>query len=152
MQNEEKRPFLDEDGQGQKATDCTISLKSNRSLTISLAANVLLLAACLLLNATVFFPSERAQGTKNGRTEVAEPYSPANAIIEYEYRGVIRNDSRFMAHPGPEWEKSMHELMAGTLIRISGEELKLAGADSIPLKSGGYAGGLGVGHNLHCVV
>lgn len=97
--------------------------------------------------------------------------APANAVIEYEYRGVIRNDSRFMGHPGPEWEKSMHELMAGellhtvmpsirflmaddagTLIRISDEELKLAGSDSIPLKGGGFAAELGVGHNLHCVV
>jgi hypothetical protein len=79
-----------------------------------------------------------------------------------------------MGHPGPEWEKSMHELMAGepalspampnrpgtrfltsdlgTLIRISEEELRLTGSESIPLKSGGYAAGLGVGHNLHCVV
>ncbi|GAB1318516.1 hypothetical protein MFIFM68171_08726 [Madurella fahalii] len=47
--------------------------------------------------------------------------------------------------------ESMHELMAGTLIRVSNEELKLTGSDSIPLKSGGYAAGLGVGHNLHCV-
>lgn len=46
----------------------------------------------------------------------------------------------------------MHDLMAGTLIRISDEELRLAGSDSIPLKDGGYAAGLGVGHNLHCVV
>ena len=26
---------------------------------------------------------------------------------------MIRNDSRFMGHPGPEWEESMHKLMEG---------------------------------------
>ncbi|KAF2229935.1 hypothetical protein EV356DRAFT_510022 [Viridothelium virens] len=45
----------------------------------------------------------------------------------------------------------MHELMEGTLIRISEDDLKLYGSDSIPLKDGGYAAGLGIGHNLHCV-
>ena len=43
-------------------------------------------------------------------------------------------------------------MIIGTLIRISEEELRLTGSDSIPLESGGYAAGLGVGHNLHCVV
>ncbi|KAF3026648.1 hypothetical protein E8E14_014516 [Neopestalotiopsis sp. 37M] len=42
-------------------------------------------------------------------------------------------------------------LALGTLLRISDEELKLYGNDSIPLKDGGYAAGLGVAHNLHCV-
>ncbi|KAK4175468.1 hypothetical protein QBC36DRAFT_189817, partial [Triangularia setosa] len=75
----------------------------------------------------------------------------ANAVVEFEYRSVIRNDSRFIGRPTPEWQKTMHHLMAGTLIRISNEELQLAGTDSIPLEDGGYAAGLGVAHNLHCV-
>lgn len=45
----------------------------------------------------------------------------------------------------------MHDLMAGTLLRISEDELDQHGFDSIPLKDGGYAAGLGVAHNLHCV-
>lgn len=40
----------------------------------------------------------------------------------------------------------------GTLLRISEEELKLYGSKSIALKGGGYAAGLGVAHNLHCIV
>ncbi|KAI1120824.1 hypothetical protein F5Y10DRAFT_116308 [Nemania abortiva] len=45
----------------------------------------------------------------------------------------------------------MHLLLEGTLIRISDDELALSGSESIPLIDGGYAAGLGVGHNLHCI-
>lgn len=41
----------------------------------------------------------------------------------------------------------------GTLIRISEEEMSHLERDSvISLQSGGYAAGLGVGHDLHCLV
>lgn len=73
MLNEEKRPFLDEDGEGQRSTART-SPQSNRSLIISLVANIFLLAACLLLSGTVFFLSENAQEAKGGRLEIPEPY------------------------------------------------------------------------------
>lgn len=42
--------------------------------------------------------------------------------------------------------------MLGTLIRISDDELKLLNTESIPFEGGGYAAGLGVAHNLHCIV
>lgn len=42
--------------------------------------------------------------------------------------------------------------LLGTLIRVSQDELVKHGSDSIPLKDGGYAAGLGVAHSLHCVV
>jgi hypothetical protein len=43
--------------------------------------------------------------------------APANDIIEYEYRSMIPNDTRFTGQPGPEWEQSMDELMEGKLSR-----------------------------------
>lgn len=61
------------------------------------------------------------------------------------------NDSTMVGHPSPAWEEAMHGLLEGTLIRVSNEELALAETDSVPLQDGGFAAGLGVGHNLHCV-
>lgn len=114
---------------------------------------------------------KQLEGLKGANVSAA----PANEIIEYEYRSMVSNDTRFTGHPGPEWEENMHKLMEGesppppfssqcikctavpkheigTLLRVSEDELKLFGSDSIPLKDGGYAAGLGVAHNLHCVV
>lgn len=65
---------------------------------------------------------------------------------------MVGNDTRFTGHPSQVWEDSMHGLMKGTLFRVSQEELDLHGSDSIALKDGGFAAGLGVAHNLHCVV
>ncbi|KAH9984474.1 hypothetical protein F4779DRAFT_612298 [Xylariaceae sp. FL0662B] len=64
---------------------------------------------------------------------------------------MIGNNTRFTGHPGHEWESAIHGLMAGTLIRVSDDELDLLSSNSIPLKDGGYAARLGVAHNLHCV-
>ena len=39
------------------------------------------------------------------------------------------------------------------MIRVSGEELQKAdNATSVVLNEGGYAAGLGISHNLHCLV
>ena len=41
----------------------------------------------------------------------------------------------------------------GTLIRISAEELRLAGnATSVAHVGGGYVAGFGISHSLHCLV
>ncbi|KAK2606534.1 hypothetical protein N8I77_005276 [Diaporthe amygdali] len=84
------------------------------------------------------------------QSQIADTYSPANDAIEYEYRQIF-NDSRFLGPPRPEWDDLMESIMSGTLIRISEDELMMHGSDSIPLKDGGYAAGLGVAHSLHCV-
>ena len=50
-------------------------------------------------------------------------------------------------------DEAWHNLLAGTSIRLSEEELLLANnATSIRHKDGGYIGGLGISHSLHCVV
>lgn len=154
MSSKYSEPLLgrDADEESLDITPLECPTNGDRLLKASLVANFLLLAICVLLSiATVFLasPGDSQQITDNGH--LLEPYSPANDFIDYEYRRMIFNDTRFTGHPGPVWENSIHELMIGTLIRISEDELKLLNADSIPLKDGGYAAGLGVAHNLHCV-
>ncbi|KAI1119770.1 hypothetical protein F5Y10DRAFT_291010 [Nemania abortiva] len=128
--------------------------KQSRILRASLAANVVLLLICALLVCRAFLLPKCSSNQRSGQdteNNVVDSYSPANPIIEYHYKPMIFNDTRFVGRPGVVWEESMQNLLSGTLIRISNDELKLHGAPSIPLKDGGYAAGLGVGHNLHCV-
>jgi len=147
MSTEESRPFLEAVGEDENVK------KSRKSwmLIVSVVSNMGLLLACLFLSITVLSLSNSKTTNTASQRQITEPYSPANDIIEYEYRPIIANDTRFTGHPGPEWEQSMHGLMEGTLIRISKDELYSYGSDSIPLEDGGYAAGLGVAHNLHCV-
>ncbi|KAI1387154.1 uncharacterized protein F4822DRAFT_443966 [Hypoxylon trugodes] len=154
MSNKYNQPLLDHDTDDESSEEITpvYSTHNSRILKASLIANLLLLVICAFLSGTLLFISSSKQSRKNALTDDnLEPYSPANDFIEYEYRRMVTNDTRFTGFPGPEWERSMHELLSGTLIRISDDELKLLNSDSIPLMGGGYAAGLGVGHNLHCV-
>lgn len=58
-----------------------------------------------------------------------------------------------MGKPRPEMDKAWHDLLEGTLIRFTDEELLLANnATSVKHKESGYVGGLGVSHSLHCLV
>lgn len=60
---------------------------------------------------------------------------------------------QFVGQPRPEMDQAWHDLLAGTSIKLSEDELLLAGnATSIGHKDGGYIGGLGISHSLHCVV
>lgn len=61
--------------------------------------------------------------------------------------------SSFMGYPRPELDKAWHDLLNGTAIRISEEEVELINATNVVrLKEGGYIGGLGMMHSLHCLV
>jgi hypothetical protein len=66
----------------------------------------------------------------------------------------IKQDHRFMGEPRLEMDQAWHELLAGTMIRFSAEEMHMANnATSARHVDGtGYIGGLGVSHNLHCLV
>jgi hypothetical protein len=60
---------------------------------------------------------------------------------------------KFVGQPRSEMDEAWHDLLSSTAIRFSEEELKLANnATSIKHKDGGYVGGLGISHSLHCVV
>ncbi len=60
---------------------------------------------------------------------------------------------KFMGQPRPEMDEAWHDLLSATAIRLSEEELALANnATSIRHIDGGYVGGLGISHSLHCVV
>ncbi|KAI1178231.1 hypothetical protein F4777DRAFT_576288 [Nemania sp. FL0916] len=158
MSDEEKQAFLNDAGESASMPNLPEKLAYTRSIRfsrVSLFVIATFASICLLQAGIITFvlistaPSAGVAGAQLG--EIAEPYSPANSIVEYEYREVRGNDTHFTGRPGPEWEKSIHELMKGTLIRVSDEELKLYGSASIPFRDGGYAAGLGVAHNLHCV-
>jgi hypothetical protein len=59
----------------------------------------------------------------------------------------------FLGQPRREMDEAWHGLLSATAIKLSESELKLANnATSVRHKDGGYIGGLGISHSLHCVV
>ncbi|PPJ50523.1 hypothetical protein CBER1_05508 [Cercospora berteroae] len=147
MDREEERPFLEqklEDSEWQQY----VQRRNYRQppqmwLWLSTILNIVLFAISLFL---VFLLAFKQQDTT-----IPEPYSPANEAISYEYRNMTGNEKIMVGDPTPAWEDAMHSLLEGTLIRVSQEELDILDGDSVPLKDGGFATGLGVAHNIHCV-
>ncbi|KAI1313260.1 hypothetical protein F5Y03DRAFT_338549 [Xylaria venustula] len=81
------------------------------------------------------------------------PYSPAP--VRYVNRNLTTDfdSQRFLGNPRPELDEAWHELLTGAAISLSEEDLRLANApSSVRLKNGGYIGGLGIVHSLHCIV
>ncbi|KAK4504787.1 hypothetical protein PRZ48_002749 [Zasmidium cellare] len=150
MASDELESFLEEHEQEKHVHDEHGSTSKRRRFPLTatlVATNIALLIACVFL-------ATRLSSISNGdasNSSIRDPYSPANSIIEYEQRKMIFNDTRFTGYPSDKWEVFMHELLEGTLLRVSDSELQHQGFDSIPLEDGGYAAGLGVAHNLHCV-
>jgi len=80
------------------------------------------------------------------------PYSPAPVRYVHKWLGKDPEMHKYVGNPRKELDEAWHELLEGTLIRYSEEELKLAGnVTSVKHKDGGYLGGLGVSHSLHCL-
>ncbi|KAI1177469.1 hypothetical protein F4777DRAFT_596650 [Nemania sp. FL0916] len=156
MSADERKVFLEaiDEEDGLHDTREQLSTKQHWIQRVSITTNVVLLVLCVFLSFRVFLSSECNSGKRTEDTttsQVIESYSPANSVIEYQYNSIILNDTEFLGRPGKQWENAMHEILSGTLIRLSEDEMKLHDARSIPLKDGGYAAGLGIGHNLHCV-
>lgn len=60
---------------------------------------------------------------------------------------------KFMGEPRPEMDEAWHDLLDATLIRYTEDELLQANnATSVRHVDGGYVGGLGISHSLHCLV
>lgn len=98
--------------------------------------------------------------------------APASLELRYENRYLTQDPDTpsFMGRPRPEMDQAWHDLLEGTgasmlcyqcflndppgtLIRYSHDELRLAGnASSVAHRQGGYVGGLGISHSLHCLV
>lgn len=79
----------------------------------------------------------------------------APAPVRYVNRWIMDDpeSSRFSGEPRPELDQAWHEMLDGTLIRFSEEELLQANnATSVRSKDGGYIGSIGVSHSLHCLV
>ncbi|KAH8882053.1 hypothetical protein GQ53DRAFT_666530, partial [Thozetella sp. PMI_491] len=78
----------------------------------------------------------------------------APAPVHYISKDIsdVSEIKKFMGKPRPELDEAWRELLRGTMIRYNEEELLHANnATSIKLKDGGFAGGLGVSHSLHCL-
>jgi len=61
--------------------------------------------------------------------------------------------SSFLGQPRPELDEAWHDLLDPTALRFSDDEFVRAGnITSVRHKSGGYVGGMGFVHNLHCLV
>ena len=75
---------------------------------------------------------------------VALSYQP-NVYADFEL-------SPFAGLPSPVLDRSWHDLLANTSLRVSGDELKDSNQTSVALPGGGYMAWLGVYHELHCIV
>ncbi|KAK4659847.1 hypothetical protein QC762_113200 [Podospora pseudocomata] len=90
--------------------------------------------------------------TTGDNPEVIIPFSPAPVTYTNKFMNTDPDTSKFLGEPRPELDKAWHDLLDGTLIYFSEDELKKAGnAVSISREGGGYVGGLGVSHSLHCL-
>ena len=75
------------------------------------------------------------------------------AALSYQQKAYADFElSPFAGLPSPELDKSWHDLLANTSLRVSGEELKNSNQSSVALPGGGYMAWLGVYHELHCIV
>jgi len=80
------------------------------------------------------------------------PYSPVPVTYTNKWLLGDVDTPKFVGQPRPEMDAAWHDLLSATAIKLSEEELKLANnATSIRHKNGGYVGGLGISHSLHCV-
>ncbi|KAK3384841.1 hypothetical protein B0H63DRAFT_542867, partial [Podospora didyma] len=78
------------------------------------------------------------------------PYSPAP--MKWISKK-LDPDPRFMGQPRLEMDQAWYEILKGTMIHFSDEELLLANqSTSVKFADGpGYVGGLAVSHSLHCL-
>ncbi|KAI0886763.1 uncharacterized protein GGS22DRAFT_186836 [Annulohypoxylon maeteangense] len=106
-----------------------------------------------LFIASLLYPTNRiSSGCPLSISNVKIPYSPAP--VRYVNRNLTRDfdSSKFLGNPRLELDKAWHGLLNGTAIHISEEDvLRVHASNAVRLKDGGYIGGLGVMHSLHCI-
>jgi len=76
--SQEKRPFLDSDGDDEKAASRAEQYyleqpKRSRTILALAAANMVLLAACVVLSFSVLFLAS-SSGSDKGNVELSDPY------------------------------------------------------------------------------
>ncbi|KAK4201300.1 hypothetical protein QBC40DRAFT_172011 [Triangularia verruculosa] len=88
----------------------------------------------------------------DGDDNIKIPFSPAPVTYLNKFMNADPETSKFLGDPRPELDQAWHELLDGTLIYFTDEELHRANhTTSIRRKGGGFVGGLGVSHSLHCL-
>ncbi|KAH9890133.1 hypothetical protein F4778DRAFT_785296 [Xylariomycetidae sp. FL2044] len=109
------------------------------------------LSVFLVLSSTLWHFSGLARCT-NGMAGVTMPYTPAPVRYVNKDPATDFNSHQFIGDPRPELDEAWHALLSGTGIRLSEEEIKRANATNVVRhKDGGYVGGLGISHLLHCL-
>ncbi|KAI1416839.1 hypothetical protein F5Y13DRAFT_204207 [Hypoxylon sp. FL1857] len=108
--------------------------------------------AVILLMIGSFVYVSRTGGFPALPGNVRIPYTPAP--VRYVNKNLTSDfdSSKFTGDPRPELDQAWHDLLSVTGIRLSEAELILTNATSaVRHKEGGYVGGLGVSHSLHCI-
>ncbi|KAF2205646.1 hypothetical protein GQ43DRAFT_436871 [Delitschia confertaspora ATCC 74209] len=89
-----------------------------------------------------------------GRKHTA-PYTPAQTVVEYKMMPAREYaHSIYSANPSPEVDKAWNDLVSPIHFNATKEELRLANDDpdnTVRFFEGGYLGGIGVYHQLHCL-
>lgn len=88
------------------------------------------------------------------RTPTNKPAAPLPRL-PYINKFILKDPaaSPFLGPPRPELDEAWHALLDPTALRFTDVEFARAGnITSVRHKSGGYVGGMGFVHNLHCLV
>jgi hypothetical protein len=91
----------------------------------------------------------------NASTEPTNKAAAPLPRLPYINKFILKdpNSSPFLGQPRPELDEAWHALLDPTALRFSDDEFVRAGnITSVRHKSGGYVGGMGFVHNLHCLV
>jgi len=87
-------------------------------------------------------------------SDVVDPYSPAAGHFGYtnKFLTSVPDTPNFMGKPRPELDDAWHDLLEGTLIRVTEEELQKAGnSTSVAYADGSYVAGLGISQTTQAI-
>lgn len=130
-----------------------IGLRFNRHVVLLFLAYSV--AACLYTG--LFFQASKWWDSGKSACTLERDVFPslANANeLSYQHRVISVNlhDNNFAGLPRPELDAAWHEFFEKNHIRVSKADLDFHNITSLPLADGsGYAGQLGVFHELHCL-
>ncbi|KAL2037447.1 hypothetical protein N7G274_009727 [Stereocaulon virgatum] len=111
---------------------------------------LLFMIALLLYNAAVV-----TMTLTHTVSELDPPYSPAHSVIKQERHRLWDGEPTIYAQsPSPQVDAAWEDLLAGVNVRVTREEMVLAGenmTNAAQLLNGDYLAVLGVYHQIHCL-